>query len=906
MMHAPLRRSILALRLLAALGLLVSSGLASAQVQDGDQQKCINGLNKSGAKIAAAQAKAAEGCLAGAAKGVEPDAQACLTADAKGTVAKAAAGTVATEGKCTTAPSFGKTGAGAINAAAVAEQVALVGDLFGANLATAALASTSDPAGAKCQAAVLKGTSKLTATILKSFLACKKSGLKSTVPGEQIDSAADLDACFDVVLADAKGKLGKEATKLATTFDKSCTQTGVVRASALPGECGIGTKPVGDCLAARARCRSCRMLNAWDGLDRLCDAFDDGLANNASCGDPLLFEETLTVLNGVEPNETPGSPGVVVSNPKLITQFGGAGFSLNNSKYTRFRLNGPLQTPDAVLILVPGFGAGANNLRIMAENLIPRVRRDHGLVLEVWNFHRRSDQLEDREGATLATASRKAEVAVDWYYGAQLGLTLHPDLVAGPNRRAVFYNTSSDLPFLANWTADVFSRDLDVVVELARATATNANVFLGGHSAGTGFTARYAATDFDFSGVGPVDPGYKKVRGLVLLEGTGGTTAGAPLTADSLDRIEAKFDGGLFGAVRDNAARCVDGTTACTIANEATTCVGQVPPKCTLPTSSYTAVAGLSPQVSAAAQPLAIQALTDPNVGQAILQVDQSGPNTSAVDLVPELASILSIALPGQYTAFGMIGGFLDDDGIGASFSPAVATSMGKPGTAVGGLIPWNAIFDGSSGGVAGSSHGAAPTTLSTNVWGIEHEVTRIDRFDDTFIAGGNTASDWYYASSGLSVTSSPGVCASGVCTAGNVGASCTSDAGCAQSISLDSTALSVGRNRRDIANLTQAGQIDVPVICFGGSNGLVPQSGLFVSFANSIAACTAPSCTGAPRVVNPSVPSTAFPTFGDVAGGFEVHISEGYAHNDIVTAEDGPDNHVVGPLSDFIARNVQ
>jgi hypothetical protein len=36
------------------------------------------------------------------------------------------------------------------------------------------------------------------------------------------------------------------------------------------------------------------------------------------------------------------------------------------------------------------------------------------------------------------------------------------------------------------------------------------------------------------------------------------------------------------------------------------------------------------------------------------------------------------------------------------------------------------------------------------------------------------------------------------------------------------------------------------------------------------------------------------------------VHISEGLAHNDVVTAEDIPANGVLVPLSDFIARNVQ
>ena len=111
-----------------------------------------------------------------------------------------------------------------------------------------------------------------------------------------------------------------------------------------------------------------------------------------------------------------------------------------------------------------------------------------------------------------------------------------------------------------NWTASSVT-DIDAVIEAARTTAVNQNVFLGGHSAGTGFTARYASTDFDLTGVGPAEPGYAKLRGLVLLEGGGGSTAGAPLTDDRRDRIEDKADGGLFYAVREDEPRCVDGTT---------------------------------------------------------------------------------------------------------------------------------------------------------------------------------------------------------------------------------------------------------------------------------------------------------------------------------------------------------
>jgi hypothetical protein len=105
--------------------------------------------------------------------------------------------------------------------------------------------------------------------------------------------------------------------------------------------------------------------------------------------------------------------------------------------------------------------------------------------------------------------------------------------------------------------------------------------------------------------------------------------------------------------------------------------------------------------------------------------------------------------------------------------------------------------------------------------------------------------------------------------------------------------------------NLTQAPNVDIPVICFGGSNGLVPVPGLFVPVASSFGLCTAPSCSGTARVVDAALPSPAFPTFGGVAGGFEVVVTEGMAHNDVVVAEDIPANGVLTPLV-FIARNVQ
>ena len=152
-------------------------------------------------------------------------------------------------------------------------------------------------------------------------------------------------------------------------------------------------------------------------------------------------------------------------------------------------------------------------------------------------------------------------------------------------------------------------------------------------------------------------------------------------------------------------------------------------------------------------------------------------------------------------------------------------------------------------------------------------------------------------------MTTADGVCTSGTCSSGNVGAVCTNSSQCSVSLGLDSSPLSVGRGRADIENLTEATAIDIPVIAFGGTNGLTPTNGSFKAFADSIGLCSAPSCDGVtPRVVNPLTINTGY---GGINGGFEVHLSEGYAHIDVVSAEDDPlHNNVYDPLMAFLDRN--
>ncbi len=890
------------------LATLVGATSALAQLDSG-QQKCLNALNKDAAKLAATQGKANVACLKKATGGKLPtgqNADACLLADGKGKIADLQARIASDHADLcvATPPTFGLPGgtvAAVVGGVPRDQSLSLLADVFGASLTTAAIDCDTDKAACGCQNAVAKAYEKLAATKMKTFLKCKKSTLKAgaTANSSLEDCVAD-SLTVGSIAADSKGKIAKKVAKLGDAIAKKCV--GVSTAHAMPGVCAGQTGAgLANCIDELVECRVCLTLNLVDGLAVDCDTFDDGQLN-LSCP-----RETFSLRSPAEGADTPGTGAVTAAAyPKIATQFGSTDVNLNNARYTRFRLS-PVDTqPDAILILVPGFEGGANDFKILAENLIPRVFVDEGLVLEVWAYDRRSNQLEDTLGLDIAEAHNDAQIGLDWLFGGELTLPLSPALVAGPNRRAQFHNAQADTAFIADWTPLMFSRDIDAIVEKARTVARNGNVFLGGHSAGTGFAARYAATDFNLTGTGPSDPGYAKLRGLVLLEGPGGATGGTPLTTDTLDRIEAKFDGGLFGAVRDNAGRCVDGTTACTLTNEATACAAQTPPKCTPATTAYSASAILNARIFAAVEPAALQGLNDPDTGQIILQVDQGSPGNNAIAKVPDLAVLA--ALP-QATVYGGIGTFIDDDGPIAAAASFVATSVGATGPVVGPLTTWLDFDEGPFPPAAVPDNGPPPTTLPGAVWGQEKEVTRFDRMVTTFFEGHTNFVDWYYPASGLSVTSVAGVCTSSVCTTGNVGAACTpanAATVCGQAINLDSTALSVGRGRRDIENLTQAAAINIPVIGFGGTNGLAPVPGRYTPFAQSIGVCTAPSCTGAPRVVDASTPNPAFPTFGDVNGGFEVHMNEGFAHVDVLTAEDDANNNVLAPLSAFLARNVQ
>jgi pimeloyl-ACP methyl ester carboxylesterase len=599
-----------------------------------------------------------------------------------------------------------------------------------------------------------------------------------------------------------------------------------------------------------------------------------------------LEQETIDLPSTAQPANTPGSPGVVVDNPKLLTQFGGADFSLNNTRYTRYFLSDQADAqPDAILVLVPGFISGAALFSRLADILLRRAKAENSLLLEVWAVDRRANQLEDTVGLELAVDLGDPDVGLDFLFGEELGLPLSEPLVDGPNRRVVFYNNDSDTAFLAQWTPLVHSQDIDVVVEEARLAASNSNVFLGGHSAGTGFTARYAATDFNFSGL-EADPGYRKLRGLILMEGGGQAIADTPPDEATLDLIEARFDGGLFAAVRDQVGRCSDGVTACTVETQALACGALSNFQCVEPTAAYADVAGLlPPQVSASAMLTSLDGILNEEGVLSILQQDQNGePGNNAMNKIPELAIVKSLLGDAPSSSRFLIGQFLDDDGLVASIARFFGTSLGFAGPVVDGIRTW---VDGpDSPPEAFGDNGPAPQSLEDiGRWGLEVEPT--DLLATTLpqsITGQTNLTEWYYPSSGLGVVAELG---------------------------LDTSALSApppqGRGRTDIDNRTQGAAIDIPVIAFGGSNGLTPTPASWLGFARAIAPCAAPACDGVTdRLVDAQNPSPAFPTYGEISGGFEVYIAEGYAHTDVASAEDEESNIVIAPLLAFVVRHLR
>ncbi len=214
--------------------------------------------------------------------------------------------------------------------------------------------------------------------------------------------------------------------------------------------------------------------------------------------------------------------------------------NLNRAVYIAYRLSSDQKQPDTILILMPGFGAGAMTLDRFARDVLRVADRHQRKGLQVWLIDRRSEQLEDHTALWWAERN-KDDLAIEELFEGMFDYYRPAFYPEDPGRELMerrFTPLDRDAArFVANWGADVTVRDFRAVVLEAhrkvgnKVIGTEAEdavvekkpgrlVFIGGHSMGGYLTRLYASYDFDRR-PGHEVLGMDDVDGLIILEGGG-------------------------------------------------------------------------------------------------------------------------------------------------------------------------------------------------------------------------------------------------------------------------------------------------------------------------------------------------------------------------------------------------
>jgi hypothetical protein len=235
--------------------------------------------------VAGAQAGESLACLRRAARGSEPDAQRCLSADVRGKIARARDRLASRAAKrcAPPLPPFGYASPAEIADHAEAEAIGLTADLFGPDLGAAAVARDTSKSDAACQAALAKDANALLATLFRLAERAKAEALQGGKAAPPVTDAGALGQAILDALGDAGSRrLGRVTGKLRRRAARKCGAADP--AALLPGVCAdaADADALASCAVGRARCRFCRALAGFDALPLDCDAFDDG-ADEGSC-----------------------------------------------------------------------------------------------------------------------------------------------------------------------------------------------------------------------------------------------------------------------------------------------------------------------------------------------------------------------------------------------------------------------------------------------------------------------------------------------------------------------------------------------------------------------------------------------------------------------------------------------
>lgn len=258
---------------------VLAAGVAVAQIQTKDQQKCINKVNKDAIKIQAAQGKINSSCIKDFVKGKVAGpgaAETCIQSDPKSKVSKKQGKLVADEGKfCGTAPDFAYVGSPTATDAPVDAERNLAHSIYGNPLDSGMFICDTFPNECFCQRTTTKRINKIFRAASKIFIKCKKAALKVGKDPFDLgaDNLGDIEACVtDGVLAgglsvesDTKGKISKATSQLGDTIGQFCGLGGSDEFGG--GDCAaLSGTALRDCIANETLCHFCEMINDVDGL----------------------------------------------------------------------------------------------------------------------------------------------------------------------------------------------------------------------------------------------------------------------------------------------------------------------------------------------------------------------------------------------------------------------------------------------------------------------------------------------------------------------------------------------------------------------------------------------------------------------------------------------------------------
>lgn len=231
-------------------------------------------------------------------------------------------------------------------------------------------------------------------------------------------------------------------------------------------------------------------------------------------GDVRVRRE-IVVLDGVVP---PPNPKTGAATPP----------EQNRVRVVRYRVDAtPPRPARAVVVMMPGFLAGAGSLDGLARAIV--ARSTEADALEAWAIDRRSNLLEDTHGLDVAEVRGDPAPAYAYYEDGQ---EVEGKTFSG-------FLTGPEAPWASEWGLATTLGDLANVIAWVPAEARKTRVVLLGHSLGASIVETYAAWDFGGR------PGFWDVAALVLADGVARNEGDAPETVNRED-YERGGAGGPF------------------------------------------------------------------------------------------------------------------------------------------------------------------------------------------------------------------------------------------------------------------------------------------------------------------------------------------------------------------------